>query len=140
MGVPDGGSSAIRKPREKENGSSEWNNYARFSGPCSSLFKGRMRPVTGCHQDHPIRAAPTPVVKPASLLNAANLGWLWAPFRGPRFSSGGSRVLQLPNGLVQANIGFQSRTKGPRTNIRQAPPPSSPKVLQDLSHQAGRLG
>ena len=90
MGVPNGGSSAIRKPRDKENGSSEWNNYARFSGPGGSLFKGRMRPVTGCHQDHPIRAAPPPVVKPASLLNAANIAPVtWAgsglPFEGLAF-------------------------------------------------------
>ena len=90
IGVPNGSSSAIRKPRDKENGSSEWNNYARFSGPGGSLFKGRMRPVTGCHQDHPIRAAPTPVVRPASLLNAANIAPVtWAgsglPFEGLAF-------------------------------------------------------
>ncbi|PUU82867.1 hypothetical protein B9Z19DRAFT_1061417 [Tuber borchii] len=46
MGVPNGGSTAIREPKDKENGSSERNNYARFGSPGVSLSKGRMRPST----------------------------------------------------------------------------------------------
>ena len=88
-GVPNKSSTAIREPRDKENGPSERNNYARFSGPSGS-FKGRMRQVNGCHKDHPIRAVSTPIVKPASLLNATKIAPVtWAgsglPFEGLAF-------------------------------------------------------